>query len=99
MMITRIILAAAVAAFAFAPTMSFADPAPREKARLVMLDQCVESSSTRGNLFEEFAKSCRCASSRTAKKLSDKEVASVVSAGKLSGSASRVWNEQMKACK
>ncbi|MCB2079895.1 MAG: hypothetical protein KDE55_19635 [Novosphingobium sp.] len=99
MMIPRIVLAAAVAAFAFNSGVALAAPPPREHARLIMLDSCVEGSGTRNNLFEEFAKSCRCAAARTSKKLSDDEVASVVSSGKLRGSASRVWNEQMKACK
>ncbi|MCB1477751.1 MAG: hypothetical protein KDJ62_02530 [Rhodobiaceae bacterium] len=99
MIIRRVVLAVAVMAFAFGSGASLAAPAPRERARLIMLDQCVESSSNRGNLFEEIAKNCRCASGRTAKKLSDDEVAAVVSADKLTGSATRVWNEQMKACK
>lgn len=76
-----------------------AQTSDREKARLIMLDRCVEQSSNRGNLFEDFAAACRCASEKTAKKLTDAQVAAVISAGKVTGSAASVWNEQMATCK
>lgn len=71
----------------------------REKARLIMFDACVLGAARRGNEMTDFAESCRCASKSTAKKLSDDQVAAVVGADRLRGSAVRVWNAEMKACK
>ncbi|MCB1471863.1 MAG: hypothetical protein H6884_03040 [Rhodobiaceae bacterium] len=80
-------------------SVAYDQTSDREKARLIMLDRCVEQSSNRNNLFEDFAAACRCASKKTASKLTDAQIASVISAGKVTGSAASVWNEQMAACK
>lgn len=95
----RTVLPAAVLVITLAGTGAVHAMSDREKARLIMLDQCVEGSAKRGNEFSEFAETCRCGASKAAKKLSDSEVASVISAGRVRGSASRVWNDTMKACK
>lgn len=76
-----------------------AAPGEKDRARMIMLDECVEGSSRRGDLFSDVADTCRCASRRTIRKLSADQVSAIISAGKITGSAAGIWNAQMKTCK